>query len=377
MKNKILAYFFTLSLCAISSIGYAQLTVSSSGDVTMTKKAAINGPAVSDTISLNVGIPSSGSRRYGVYSSFEEVIFPFPGSGCKIGILGQIHIPAGSPFQKSATEITTSYPFSAGVAGVASKNIGVYGSTASSLPTTWAGGNYAGYFNGTTQVVGTLYCTSLSQTSDIRTKNNILYLGDNALKKVMQLRPISFYYNQDEKLFNPEDTHNPAAKQMHYGFVAQELQEVIPDIVYLGQDSILSINYVELIPLLVQTVQNQEARIDDLERTIATLTSQASANKASRKINNDDISTQYVLYQNTPNPFSQDTRIAYELPLGTHDAKLYIYDANGIQLESYQISEFGSSSITISGGHLPAGMYLYSLIADEQVIDTKRMILTK
>lgn len=37
----------------------------------------------------------------------------------------------------------------------------------------------------------------------------------------------------------------------------------------------------------------------------------------------------------------------------------------------------GEASITIDGGSLNAGMYLYALIADGKVVDTKRMILTK
>lgn len=83
------------------------------------------------------------------------------------------------------------------------------------------------------------------------------------------------------------------------------------------------------------------------------------------------------LYQNTPNPFSQSTEIRYDLPLETLQAVIYIYDMSGLQIASYSITELGSGSITIPAGNLQAGMYLYSLIADGQVIDTKQMILTK
>ncbi|HOV83733.1 MAG TPA: hypothetical protein PLE52_02795 [Paludibacteraceae bacterium] len=46
-------------------------------------------------------------------------------------------------------------------------------------------------------------------------------------------------------------------------------------------------------------------------------------------------------------------------------------------LKSYSIKEKEKSNITIQGSELNAGMYLYALIADGKVIDTKRMILTK
>ncbi len=54
----------------------------------------------------------------------------------------------------------------------------------------------------------------------------------------------------------------------------------------------------------------------------------------------------------------------------------YIYDMNGLQIENYPITERGNTSLTIDGGTLKTGMYLYSLILDRCVTDTKRMILT-
>lgn len=50
---------------------------------------------------------------------------------------------------------------------------------------------------------------------------------------------------------------------------------------------------------------------------------------------------------------------------------------NGVQLKSYPITERGKGNVIIQGSELIAGMYLYALIADGEVIDTKRMILTK
>jgi len=83
-----------------------------------------------------------------------------------------------------------------------------------------------------------------------------------------------------------------------------------------------------------------------------------------------------VLYQNSPNPFSVSTKIEYYLPADVQKATIYIYDMNGTQLKSIPLNQKGNGSITINGNELKAGMYMYSLIADGQVVDTKRMILT-
>ena len=84
-----------------------------------------------------------------------------------------------------------------------------------------------------------------------------------------------------------------------------------------------------------------------------------------------------LLYQNNPNPFSQATVIKYQLPQTVQTAYIYVYDMSGKQLGSHILLDRGEGQLTISANEYHAGMYLYSLIADGQEIDTKRMILTK
>ncbi len=90
-----------------------------------------------------------------------------------------------------------------------------------------------------------------------------------------------------------------------------------------------------------------------------------------------DALTYPVLNQNVPNPFNSATTIGFYLPNTVTNANIYVYDMNGIQLKSYPITEKGKGNVIIQGSELNAGMYLYTLITDGKVIDTKRMILTK
>ena len=46
-------------------------------------------------------------------------------------------------------------------------------------------------------------------------------------------------------------------------------------------------------------------------------------------------------------------------------------------MQSYPIHAFGNGQVVISGSTLNAGMYIYSLVVDEQIVGTKRMVLTK
>ena len=84
-----------------------------------------------------------------------------------------------------------------------------------------------------------------------------------------------------------------------------------------------------------------------------------------------------ILYQNAPNPFSSNTEISCYLPETTTQAVIYIYNLQGAQLLDFSTTQIGLNTIIVNGSELPAGMYLYTLVVDNEIIDTKRMILTK
>ena len=48
------------------------------------------------------------------------------------------------------------------------------------------------------------------------------------------------------------------------GVIAQQLQEVFPEMVKVGEDGYLRVAYSKLIPILVASIQEQQKRIDEL-----------------------------------------------------------------------------------------------------------------
>ena len=65
------------------------------------------------------------------------------------------------------------------------------------------------------------------------------------------------------------------------------------------------------------------------------------------------------------------------LPETAINANVIVYNLEGKQLKELQVQGRGNVSATILGNELSAGMYIYALIVDGKVVDTKRMILTK
>ncbi|UCG23275.1 MAG: tail fiber domain-containing protein [Chloroflexota bacterium] len=104
------------------------------------------------------------------------------------------------------------------------------------------------------------------QTSDGRWKENVSDL-EAGLNEIRRLRPVTFNW-----IGNPEDGQ-------HYGLIAQELAEVLPEIVAGGGDAgqPLGMNYAEMVPVLVNAVQEQQAQIESQADQIASLEARLSA----------------------------------------------------------------------------------------------------
>lgn len=168
-----------------------------------------------------------------------------------------------------------------------------------------------------------------------------------------------------------------------YGFLAQELKEIFPGLVDENKEGYYTVNYIGLIPIITETLKRQKSLLDAQSEKIKELESRLdklSTNSMARSSVNtsiiEDIRTNSFLYQNMPNPFKERTEIKYYLPDNTKEASICLFDMQGQMLETYPVDQ-RQSSIIIEGSKLQAGMYLYSLIAEGQIVDTKRMILTK
>ncbi len=100
---------------------------------------------------------------------------------------------------------------------------------------------------------------------------------------------------------------------------------------------------------------------------------QSTTGSSQNSINNNNAP---LLNQNIPNPFSQNTIISCYVPTTAKGASISIFDLNGQLLKSFTMPTTGFNQITITGGTLAAGDYLYTLFVDGQKIDTKKMTLT-
>jgi hypothetical protein len=80
------------------------------------------------------------------------------------------------------------------------------------------------------------------------------------------------------------------------------------------------------------------------------------------------------LLQNAPNPFQVTTELNYFVPESTGDAQLEIHDLKGNSLQTFDLTK-GKGSIQLDATKFPAGAYIYFLIIDKEMIDSKVMIV--
>jgi len=118
---------------------------------------------------------------------------------------------------------------------------------------------------------------------------------------------------------------------------------------------------------MIEAIKELNGDLKVLKDENSELTAQLNSccNNTFKNLTSDNISSSIVkpvLYQNIPNPFSDNTEISFVIPESTINAMLYIFDMNGKQIKSFQINERNSSNLIINGNELEAGMYLYTLI---------------
>jgi len=85
-----------------------------------------------------------------------------------------------------------------------------------------------------------------------------------------------------------------------------------------------------------------------------------------------------ILFQSIPNPTDKDALVNYFLIKEDANAKIVLFTQEGKDLESHNLEpKKGNGSIRLSLDGLSNGTYLYSLIVDGKVIDTKRLQIIK
>lgn len=355
------------------------------------------------------GIVTCGTGyAYGLFGSSYNSTTQITGQA--IGVFGQ------------AGNATTSYNF--GVAGVLlgiNNGAGVYGSDRTTAGLTSCGDNYAGFFAGKLRTTDDLptkpSAGSWVGISDMRLKRDTASFKDG-LDVIRKVKPVTYKY---------KDMGGLPADKTYIGVIAQEIQKIAPycvgttrlvikqseagefeQVEQLAGDTlnepqsivnVLSYNYDALIYVLINSVKQLDAAIASMKdgsvkQTAGTERSQQVqqqldelkelVNACCQQKNSSLSATASIsgatdgswLAQNKPNPFNKETTIDYNV-VKEGKASILVFDMSGKLLKTIPVKIPGRGSVTISANDFQAGMYYYSLVVNDEEVDTKKMILTE
>lgn len=200
--------------------------------------------------SVGVQGTASSASGYGVYGKGNA-------QSNATGVVGESIVPNGADgigVQGVSGAYPPVRPINTGVYGYAAAQdaTGVYG-RADGLNAIGVKGvgptsqEYAGYFSGKVHVAG-----NFSFTSDARAKHDLQPIA-RGLEDVLALQPKSYVFNGDD------------SETTRLGLIAQDVREVMPELVSEDPVSgLLAMNYIDVIPVLVRAIQEQDEEIAGL-----------------------------------------------------------------------------------------------------------------
>jgi len=204
---------------------------------------------------------------------------------------------------------------------------------------------------------------------------------DNAFQKINQINGV---------VYTGKVGSGKTANSKQMGFVANEVEKVLPELVTKDDSGNAYINYNGFVPVIVEAMKEQEKVIDSQEQIIEKQEAQIinledrmksledlmrNSNTNSHNHNIDKVENGIVLKQNAPNPASDVTIIEYDIPSNYKAVSLNIYDISGKKLLSQAAS--GKSALEFDLSTLTSGTYIYNLESDGEVIAKQKMIVQK
>ena len=122
-----------------------------------------------------------------------------------------------------------------------------------------------------------------TQTSDGRLKSSVeLPYG---LNEIMQIKPIAYKWKTQSDLAETD----PEKHHIYYGVDARQIHDsnILPELCYTGDT--LTVNYSELIPVLINAVKEQQKQIEELQTALRSIKSNISFTPVQKNISGINI----------------------------------------------------------------------------------------
>ena len=156
------------------------------------------------------------------------------------------------------------------------------------------------------------------------------------------------------------------ANRRRIGFMAQDIQKVLPELVQTDEKGVMSIDYIGFIPLIVESLKQMQQTIQDQQKEIETLQSLLPAETKSmfRSTSNEEVSVVEgaKLYNRA------GASVSYTLPATYNTADLKIFDISGKLLKKVVLTG-NNSVVEINPSEIGLGTFVYTPFVDNKKAD--------
>ncbi|MBQ8968579.1 MAG: hypothetical protein IJ064_02435 [Bacteroidaceae bacterium] len=346
------------------------------------------GSVKADCFLINAWDSVNWVNRYGVYSDLGPYTY-YNGSTvpCATSIFGRTNASDNSPYEYTNMAIgvrgeargaaIVNYGVYGSVSGDGIYGAGVYG-TIYSTPQIFAD-NYAGFFHGPVAITSGLYVKGGTYTSfwhgDYYNSENGLQLSsisseEESASMTEQLSTLKLGIFAEAEEDREETDESPVmsmksngavgvnaigrnsvgseSPRLHYGLSADQLEEVFPSLVKDDGNGTKYINYVEMVPLLVQA-------INELSTKVATLEAQLGIQDPTKPV---------LMSPSKSNGTDETDGVALFVPDDAQIAVLAVYDMGGRLVRNVTVGNGKTLSTEAYTRGLPCGSYVCTLVVD-------------
>lgn len=203
----------------------------------------------------------------------------------------------------------------------------------------------------------TIWGNSYVGISD-ETKKSRISEDFSSYTSIYDLKTYSYTYTNDESQRN------------HFGVMAQEVSNILPELVHRNEEKGLGVDYMSMIPLLIRAVQDQKQTIEGLQNEVQELKSKISENTELAEVLGIEGERMTIF----PNPSSRVANIT--LKGNTRgNVSLEVVNLNGEIVQ--HVAANGSKSAEINTSEMLKGVYFVRYMRDGKVVETKRLLIEK
>ena len=134
------------------------------------------------------------------------------------------------------------------------------------------------YNSSNVRILGRLVTTGINESSDIRFKENVQGIG-NALSTIHGMNGVTYNWKLDDY---PE---RGLEEGKQFGLIAQELEQVVPELVSTDEDGYKSIKYSHIVPILIEAVKELNTELENKDDELCALRDAMESSTAQNDVN--------------------------------------------------------------------------------------------